>query len=151
MSLQARYEDALGKCSRALLNNPNSQDEERSLLNQALEQLLQAVDASRAYIFRNLDHPKKGLCMGMMAEVCAPTVWPQIQNVENQHIPWSQFPAEMERELETGHPYGGPVKLAFATTPEWLEILHNQRNPLLSLIEFPLFVDNHWWGFGCKP
>lgn len=144
---QYRYQQALARCSRVLLHNPPDQNQEQHLLNQALEHLLQAVSASRVYIFRNFYHPENGFCMGMIAEVCAPNVPPQIHNPLNLKYPWDQVPELMHSTLESGRPFGGPVKKAFAATPDLVEVFDNQSVPLRTILQFPIHFGRKWWGF----
>lgn len=147
LTRRSRYEQALAQCSQILLENPNDDAQEQKLLNTALEHLRQAVQASRAYIFKNIQVPHNGLCMSIIAEACASGVWPQIDSDANKQMPWKNMPPIMRQSLETGQPFGGPVTQAFATTPEWIEIFKNQRNPLLSFHTIPVHFEDHWWGF----
>jgi len=144
---QSKYEEALARCSRLLLQLTHSSEEQIVVLNQALGQLRLAVEASRVYLFENFVDPELGLCTGMRAEVCAPGVLPQIDVPANQRWPWSNLPDEMRRSLEAGKPYGGPTEDAFASTPRLVQIFKQQRNPLLSVQMFPIYIGNQWWGF----
>jgi len=142
-----RYQKALANCSRVLLGNPDDEAQVQILLDQALEHLLSAVEASRVYVFRNYHHPELGFCMAMLAEVCAPGVIPQIQVEANQKYPWEDVPAEMAVLLKDGRPFGGPVDTAFANTPFLVQEFKNQPNPLQSVKLFPVHFGNTWWGF----
>lgn len=144
---QKRHEEALSNCSRALLQIAHSEEEQTALLNQALEYLRQAVNAGRAYLFENFVDPEFGLCTGMQAEVCAPDVDPHIDNPANRRTRWSQLPPEMRQSLAAGRAFGGPVERSFASTPQFAQAFKQQRNPLLSVQQFPIHFGNQWWGF----
>ncbi len=144
---QLRYEEALANCSRSLLLIATDDNSQRQVLEQALEYLRVAALASRAYIFRNFEDPDLGLCLGILAEVCAPKIPAVINNPANQKVPWSEFPKEMFTALEAGNPYGGSVEQAFASTPDYVESFLQQSPPLLSLQTFPISYNNQWWGF----
>ena len=143
---QLRYEKALAGCSRSLLFAIENEESQQQVLNQALEYLRTGAQASRAYIFRNFEHPDLGPCMGILAEACAQDIQPHINNPANQRVPWSLLPKEMFVELETGNPYGGPVEHVFASTPDLMNAFLNQSTPLLSIQTFPIFFNDMWWG-----
>lgn len=144
---QHRYQRALAYCSQSLLNNPQDAAQERRLLEQALQALMQAVEASRAHIFRSFDDPEVGECFGMVAETCAPGVQAQIGTSVNRRFPWSQAPEIMRNTLADGRPFGGPITRSFASHPQWIEIFLQQMNPLLSIQLFPIHIAGEWWGF----
>ena len=144
---QLRYEQALAGCSKNLLSAVSGTVEQYKVLNLALEQLRGGARTSRAYIFRNILEEGQVTYMGMHAEVCAPTIPPQIDNPNNQKFPWSELPVEMFRMLEANNSFGGPVRRAFASTPGLVEIFLNQEQPLLSILCLPIFMDDRWWGF----
>jgi len=91
---QLRYEEALANCSQSLLLITTGDKSQKQVLEQALEHLRVAAQASRAYIFRNFEDPDLGLCLGIQAEVCAPEIPPHIINPDNLKVPWSRFPKE---------------------------------------------------------
>jgi signal transduction histidine kinase len=105
------------------------------------------VDASRAYIFRNIKDQKNDLYFGMIAEVCAPAISPHINNPVNQKYPASQLPKGFISRLSAGEQLGGPTEEIFKSTPDMLEALLGQSEPLLSMQCFPVFLDDVWWGF----
>lgn len=146
LETQYRYQRALARCSQILLNNPSGAEQERHLLEEALYHLMQAVDASRAYVARNFVVPEIGPCLGIFAEVCAPGVLPDIENPGNRRFPWSRLPQTMHDALAAGRPFGGPVAEAFASTPALLAGLGQHRNPLLSVQNFPIHFADRWWG-----
>lgn len=143
---QYRYQQALAECSQILLKNPSSEEGELRLLTSVLESLREAVDASRAHILRNHHVPGLGLCLGILAEACAPGVRPDINNPQNQQFPWSRLPQPMYQALAAGHPFGGPVAQVLANEPFWLKAFAEHRNPLLSFKQFPIHFADAWWG-----
>lgn len=146
LRLQSRYQQALARCSQTLLSNPDSLEKGQGLLSEALDYLLQAVGASRAYVIRNIQLPESGLCANLFAEVCAPDVQPHIQNPINQFFPWVALPEQMRRTLEAGEAFGGPVHQAFAGESFWLAEFSGAKQPLLSVQQFPIHFGMDWWG-----
>lgn len=144
---QLRYEQALAACSRALLLIAQDEKSQQRVMNQALEHLRTGAQASRAYVFRNLDDPDLGLCMGILAEACDPEIQPHLDVPANHKFPWSQLPAAMFDSLKAGEPYGGPVERVFSGAPQLMQNFISQTNPLLSLMCFPIFFNEQWWGF----
>lgn len=146
LTTQYRYQHALAQFSRELLQNPEHEEQEEQILNKALGYLLPAVDASRAYIFRNFHVPDLGLCLGIVAEACAPSILSHL-NEGNRHVPWPNSSMNVRRALEAGEAIGGPIDDVLTDAPHWVEAFQNQPNPLRSFQVFPLFLDEHWWGF----
>ncbi|MFN2305273.1 MAG: HAMP domain-containing protein, partial [Anaerolineales bacterium] len=144
---QLEYQQALANCSKVLLAQPETSTDHREILNKVLEELRSAANASRAYIFRNIDDPVQGLSMGMIAEVCAPGIEPQINNPANQNFPSSLLPKDFVGRLASGKHFGGSTEVLFASTPQLKEAFLNQTNPLLSIQVFPIFMQEKWWGF----
>jgi nitrate/nitrite-specific signal transduction histidine kinase len=144
---QLGYQQALANCSQMMLKQPENGTDHRVILDQALEELRSATQASRAYIFRNFNDPTQGLCISMIAEVCARGIQPQINNPDNQQFPTSLLPEEFVNNLASGKHFGGSTAELFASTPELKEAFLNQRNPLLSIEVFPIFMNDKWWGF----
>ena len=144
---QLHYEHALTGYSQALLSVAENEESQQQVLNQALEHLRAGAQASRSYLFRNFQDPDLGPCMGMLAEACSPEILPQLNNPANRKFPWSQLPQDMFNSLQSGEPYGGPVERVFASTPHLMENFLQQLNPLLSVICFPIFFNELWWGF----
>ena len=144
---QYTYQQALANCSRSLLVNTENGKSQQQILNQALEHLRSGVDASRAYIFRNIKDTSQDLYVGMIAEVCAPGISPQINSPANQRFPVSELPQEFVKSLSAGKPFGGPTEELFKSTPDLLDAFLSQPEPLFSVQFFPVFLDDLWWGF----
>ena len=144
---QYNYQQTLANCSRSLLINPEDGKTQQEILNQALEYLRSGVKASRAYIFRNINGVNKDLFFSMLAEVCAPGISAHIQNPINQKFPAYQLPKDFINKLSIGEKFGGVTEEIFKSTPDLLDALLSQSEPLLSMQCFPIFLDDHWWGF----
>lgn len=144
---QLQYEKALAGCSQALLVTAEDKTSQQQVLTQALEHLRAGTQASRAYLFRNFEDLELGLCMGILAEACAPEIHPHLDNPANQRFPWSHLPTEMKHALEYGEAHGGPVEKVFASTPDLRLAFLSQPEPLLSMQCFPITIRDRWWGF----
>lgn len=144
---QLLYQKALASCSQSLLVVAEEVKSQQQVLDQALEHLRSAAQASRAYIFHAFEDVELGACIGMLAEVCAPGIPPQIDNPANQKFPLSGLPPEFTKVLQERKPYGGAVKDVFAETPALQKAFLSQAPPLLSVMLFPLFDRDQFWGF----
>jgi len=144
---QLRYEQALASCSQSLLLLAKDREQQGLVLNQALEHLRAGAQVSRAYVFRNIEDPDRGLCLSILAEACAEGVQPHIHNPVNQRFPWSRLPNEWFASLGASKPYGGPTEQVMASSPELLEAFLSQSPPLLSIQTFPISFNGQWWGF----
>ena len=142
-----RYERALSRFSQVLLANSPGGAREREILDQALEHLLAATGASRAFVARTFEDPEIGLCIRLYAEVCSPGVPPRIQNPANQRFPATLLSPRMVLALSAGQPYGGPVEESCADAPFLLDNYRRQQPPLLSWLNVPIHVNGAWWGF----
>ena len=147
LNQQIMYQQALAGCSQALLVPADNKDDQQNVLNQALEHLRSGAEVSRAYIFRLFQDTDLGLCMEMLAEVCAPGIKAYIQYPINLKFPLSRLPIEFTDVLAKGKPYGGLVRHVFASTPDLQENFSSQKPPLLSVMFFPLFMRKKPWGF----
>jgi signal transduction histidine kinase/HAMP domain-containing protein len=147
LNQQLLYQKALADCSQSLLALAEDEASQRKVLHQALEHLRSGAQVSRAYIFQLFEDSYLGLCMGMIAELCAPGIPAQINNPTNLKFPLSRLPSEFMEVLAKGNPYGGLVKQVFASTPALQEAFLTQIPPLLSVMFFPLFMRDQVWGF----
>lgn len=147
LDLARRYDRALSRFSQELLQNPATPDQEAEILNQALDHLVAATQASRAYAVRNFDDLEFGPCVAIYAEACAPNIRRHILNPGNQRARWSLMSAGMRQALVAGEPYGGPTPESFADAPFMLDQFLSQQPPLLSLLTVPVHLDDVWWGF----
>jgi signal transduction histidine kinase/HAMP domain-containing protein len=145
---QLRYQKALAACSQSLLDAPEPADEtgRQRVLGNALEYLRSGVGASRAYVTRyyvDTEHIRR---LAIFAETCESGIFPHISNPANQRFPLSELPPDLVDNLESGKPVGGPSEQVFSGHP-FAEILLQQDPPLLSLLLFPIHLEQNWWGF----
>jgi len=142
---RVQHEQALAACSRALLKAGDPQPLKRELLHEALGYLVEAVQAGRAYVYRNFYDPEEGFCSGIVAEAVAPGLPSALEDPRYQKLPWSRAPERNRKALEAGRACGGPTVELFASTPELLATLLEQS--VLSVQFFPLHFGDEWWGY----
>ncbi|MGW8226467.1 MAG: GAF domain-containing protein [Anaerolineales bacterium] len=147
LNQQLLYQKALANCSQSLLATAENDGSQQEVLNQALEYLRSAAQASRAYLFQTFEDTEIGDYIGMLAEVCDTGIPAHIDNPVNQKFSLSDLEENLVSRLREGNPFGGPVKRIFASTPELQESFLSQTPPLLSVMLFPLFDREGWWGF----
>ncbi|MCB0360315.1 MAG: GAF domain-containing protein, partial [Bdellovibrionales bacterium] len=143
---QLDYVQALSGCSQTLLENAKTEADQKQILNQALEHLRVGSRASRSYIYYSFQDPDLGDCLGIVAEACAPGIYPH-DHPTNEIASWSRVPTSMFEALKSGKPIGGSIETLYAEIPDELEAYRNQINPLLSIMLFPIFHNDHLWGF----
>ena len=108
-----------------------------------LEQLGQATQVSRVYVFENHLSNDGTLLTSQRYEWVAPSITPQIDNPDTQNFPW--VAGGMERWVEIlnrGETVQGYVK-DFPQSER--EILSPQG--IKSIVVVPIFIDKGWWGF----
>jgi PAS domain S-box-containing protein len=142
---RVRHEKALAACSQTLLKASDSQPLNTGLLNEALGHIMEAVQASRAYVFRNFHDPTEGFCSGIVAEAVALGFPRNLENPFSQKIPWSSAPVQNRLALQAGQACGGPTEELFASTPELLGALMEMG--ILSVQFFPIHFGDEWWGY----
>ncbi len=141
-----RYQNALAGCSRTLLRAASTPTQRQELLNEALAFLVAVVQAGRAYVVQDFMDHEQLLCLRLYAEACAPGVYAHLPVERNQHVPWSSIGLEIRETVAQGHIVGGPTAVVFAANPDTVQIFHNQKDPLLSILLLPLSVDGAFWG-----
>jgi PAS domain S-box-containing protein len=139
------HEAALAACSRALLKPAEPQPLNRELLTEALAHLVEAVQASRAYVFRNFQDSEDGLCTGMVAEAVVPGPFKNLENPFSQRMPWSAAPEQIRLDLQAGRTCGGSTAEIFASSPKLLGSLREMG--ILSVQFFPIHFGDEWWGY----
>ena len=112
-------------------------------VNNALEQIGEAINVDRVYIFRNHKDSDDNICMSQQFEWCNTGVSPQIDNQELQNVPYSPVFSHWYETLSSGTYYGGIVKEF--PNPDEKELLQSQN--IKSLIVLPVFSDNTFYGF----
>jgi len=142
---RVRHERALAECSQILLRGDGAKALNRQILNEALAPLMEAVEASRAYVFRNFQDPEDGFCSGIVAEAVVPGLPRNLENPFSHKIPWASAPAENRVALQAGQPCGGRTEVLFASTPELLDALREMG--ILSVQFFPIHFGDEWWGY----
>ena len=136
MGIRLRYEKSLAFCSRSLLTRESS-----DALEQVLHTLLEASNASRVYIFENIDDPEDGLCMSQTHEVCVPGVASQLDNNRLHRLPYRQV-SRLQSILSQGLPCCGIVE---TFSKEEQEVLAEQG--ILSILILPITINDDWMGF----
>ncbi len=133
-----RYEEGLAACSRTLL----SDDADRNVLSDALQQLLTATDTSRVYILENFEDPEDGLCLRLTHEVCAPGVSGNLDDPVLQHGVYKKGFTRWKRILSQGKPIQGLIDSFPKSERAFLE-----SHGILSILVLPLWVSGRWFGF----
>ena len=136
-AIRLRYEAGVTACSRVLLEDGTVAD----IMIAAMQHLLVAADASRVYIFENIQDSRDGLSSRQMYEVCADGISAQVENQDLQHLPYAEFPLLHER-LSAGQSYGGQINALPANDREILK-----RQGILSLLLLPIWVEGRWYGY----
>lgn len=146
LEAQVRYQKALAHCSTVLLKNPEAPEARTRLLESALESLLWATDASRAYYYQCFEDPDLGPYIGIAALVGIPGI-PNAIPERSRKVPRSTLGSVWLTAFDRREPLGGPIGEIFAADPEWRDRYLQQQPPLLSAQVVPLFIDDVQWGF----
>jgi len=110
-------------------------------LDDVLARLGQAVDASRAYVYRN-HHDGEQLLMSQSAEWVAPGALPTLDDPENQSFPYTPSFSRWQEQLSAGQVVHGPVNAH--PDPERLDA---ESEGVKSLCVVPIRAEGGWWGF----
>ena len=110
-------------------------------LDEVLGRLGHAVDASRAYVFRNHTDGSE-LLMTQCAEWVADGIDPTIDDPENNAYPYAAGFTRWQELLSAGQVVHGPA----AAHPD-LERLDAGSEGVLSLCVVPIRATGEWWGF----
>jgi len=110
-------------------------------IDEVLAHLGPAVQASRAYVYRN-HHDGQQLLMSQAAEWVAPGVPPTLHDPENQSYPYAAGFHRWEELLPAGQVVHGPV---FAHPDA--ERADAEMEGVLSLCVVPIRAAGGWWGF----
>lgn len=141
LARQLSYAQALAHCSKTLLTQGNQDADRQDILSSALEVLRATVDASRMYVYQNIDTPEEGFCARVVADAHGPEFPPFSMAQAN---PWALQPPAIAEQLAEGRAVGGPIDTLFASTPEYHQILVS--NQLKSVLLVPIHIEGHWWG-----
>jgi PAS domain S-box-containing protein len=111
-------------------------------INQTLQILGQATEASRVYMFRNfLDEPTGRMLMRQLFEWCQEGVRSELNNPQLQALPYDG----MERVLDSLH-RGKPYQTWTSMTGD-LERQILEAQDIVSVLVVPIMVDGTLWGF----
>jgi hypothetical protein len=95
-----RYEAALAQCARTLLVGTGE-----NRLEEAVEALLSATQATYVVVERNVMDPELGLCCQIVADAEKPGAQDYGQGTDYwQLVPWDRMPTSRQ-ELEEGRPF----------------------------------------------
>ncbi|MBV6396250.1 MAG: Anaerobic nitric oxide reductase transcription regulator NorR [Anaerolineales bacterium] len=112
-------------------------------LPDAMQRLGQAGDASRIYLFHNRAGTDGSLLTDQVYEWCAPNITPQLNNqrLQGYDLVKNGFTFLIET-MESG------AALAALTRnlPDGMQA-ELAAEEILSIVNVPIFVNNHWWGF----
>jgi PAS domain S-box-containing protein len=117
----ARIQQAITNCSMSLVAVTTDAASREQLLVQGLQQLVDGVNASRAYLLRNTDDPQLGLSLELVAEAWSAGQRSRRSNPVAQQIPrlpYAVLPDAHRRRIEAGLPSGGPIAELYAETPD---------------------------------
>ncbi len=143
---QLRIAQGLAHCSQALLKPVGDEEEKTLILKPSLERLRQAIQSSRAFLYRNFDYPELGFSSRVVAGVYGPQYHPDFsESWLLQKIPWSIAAEDARRSLENGQPFGGVVKEVSSAKPDFLQTLN--EDGVLSVQFFPVHIQSEWWGY----
>ncbi|MGC9504664.1 PAS domain S-box protein [Baaleninema sp.] len=137
-ALQKRYrqERVLELCSKELLQG------DADAIDRVLKRLLATAEASRVYLFENVDDPERGLCVRQIHEVVAVGVTPQFHNEILQFSPYQNRFDRWRNLLRQGQVICGNVETFPSVEREILE-----AQDIASILILPLFVGEGWYGF----
>ena len=111
-------------------------------LREILQQLGQATDASRVYVYENSRDEAGRLLMSIRHEWVAEGIAPTIEDPENQDYPYANGFAHWERTLEKGIPLQAHVSEVDGVEREGME-----PEEVRSRTVVPVFVAGAWWGY----
>jgi signal transduction histidine kinase len=115
------------------------------VINDVLERLGHAADASRVCIFENKTDNCGRLCMSQRFEWTQRGITSQRGNPDLQMLPYDSADLDWWRtSLANNQVISGPVSEMRAGLRSMLE-----TRGIQSLIVIPVFVGNNWWGFLC--
>jgi PAS domain S-box-containing protein len=137
LARRLRYEIGLAACSRTLIETRKP----KQVLPEAMGKLLEAIEASRAFLFENFEDPELGLCMRLRFEVTAQGVAPQLQNPVFQRLPYTDDIGPWREIFERNLTFGGPT----STLPPKLRSLLESTGAK-SIFLLPVYVNGDGYG-----
>jgi signal transduction histidine kinase/DNA-binding response OmpR family regulator len=133
-----RIMEAVGFAASRFLTTP---DWEQSI-NEVIEQLGQATEVSRVYLFENHFGEDGSRLVSQRYEWVASGISPQINNPQLQAFPiYTGGFADWAEALSRGVPINGLVKDLHVSGRKFLE-----EQDICSILLAPIFVGQEWWG-----
>ncbi len=113
-------------------------------IDDILEKVGQAVDASRVYIFENNINDAGQLCMSQRCEWVAAGISSQLPNLELQSLPYTE--SGLSKKIISLLKENKTVSMTLASmSPETRALIEPQG--ILALLFVPILVGKNWWGF----
>jgi PAS domain S-box-containing protein len=131
------YLEALNKISELSFDSVSAVE-----LQNFVEIIGKAANASRTYIFKNHRNEHNELLLSQVAEYVAPGIKPEIDNPDLQNLNYHDWIPRWEKLLKSGKMISGKV----ADFPENEKALLEPQD-IKSLIVIPVIVDKTFWGF----
>ena len=131
------YLSALNRAKEGLLNSGPEH-----ALQQFVDILGPASNASRTYIFINHKNENGGLLMSKKAEYCAGGINPEIDNPDLQNLKYDDFFDRWNRTLSLGEIIFGKIKYFPKGEKEFLEI-----QDIKAILVIPIMTNNKFVGF----
>jgi len=130
LAARLRFEEGLECCSRALLEETDTDE----AMKKALHCLLEASLTSRVYVFSNFEDPHDGLCARLTHEVCAEGVRSYLDDPLSRQIPYKRGFERWRTKMSAGEAIEGVVK-------------DFPRNERMLLKPQGISVEGQWFGF----
>lgn len=136
LAIRLRYEEALARCSRALLADTDN------ALASAVTPLLSASGTGRVCIFENVEDPIEGLCMHRVLETHTPDAAPIPGKTRLTYIPYKNGFQRWETILAAGESIKGEIRDFPAEERTILE-----QQAIATILAIPVNVKSRWYGF----
>jgi PAS domain S-box-containing protein len=143
LARQQRYQAALARCSRVLLDAVGDDVQADQLLTKALHELLQGSGVSRISLWRNVADGQLGLGRVRIVHLCMPDVELPLPSSNTDRRLWSDVPTAQYQALAVGAAWGGPVAQVYA---DHALLTVNQASGVRSFLDVPVQIDGQWWG-----
>ncbi len=148
LARNTRYQQALADASLSLLALASDEATRESALSQALQQLVDGANASRAYLFRNVEDAGLGLAIQLTAEAWSAGQRP-LHELDGARVypllPYALIPAAHRHRILTPLPSGGLVDELYGENPQLLAFVRAEG--IRSTQTVPVLVDGDHWGF----
>jgi PAS domain S-box-containing protein len=141
ISLSKRIERAMRAAAECATVLSESEDIS-SRLGQVVDILQSVTGFSRSYIFQNEDVARVGLCMNQIHEACAPSISPQLDNIELQGLSYEDAAPGLFETLTRKQPYTRIVRDLDGREREVLE-----AQGIKAILILPVFSGDMFWGF----